>query len=356
MKVIGKTLLLTFITCGLTAAILFAMDHYYMGGSGSDKINTDKMSAKSTVLRSDALGKNNGRDAGPQPMASAQAGGTLAGRGQEKTGRDASNVQKSTAEAQTAGGVQKSAAGGQTAGGSQKSGGKAGKTAEKQKEKADKNQEKGAGKNNQQKEDAQKKHTFCRVSKRYFSDAVFIGDSRTVGLMDSGLLPDATYYAKVGIGIQGVLSQRFISEGGTMLTLEEALSRHSFAKVYLMVGINDMSGGDVEWFMEKYREILDIVQHTQPDAIVYIQGNIPMGYYVQDFSGGALNNENLKLRNEASAQLAGKSSIFYLKVEDLYSDANGNLNTYFSADGLHIKPEYYPIWVDYLLHHAAVQE
>ena len=39
-----------------------------------------------------------------------------------------------------------------------------------------------------------------------------------------------------------------------------------------MIGINDMSMGDTQWFKEKYAEILNTVRRTQPDAIIYIQG------------------------------------------------------------------------------------
>lgn len=116
-----------------------------------------------------------------------------------------------------------------------------------------------------------------------------------------------------------------------------------------------MSAGDTEWFTEKYRQLLELVRTTQPEAVIYIQGNIPMGYDIQDMSG-ALNNANLKRRNDASRLLADGRDIFYLEVEEIYEDAGGNLNSYFSSDGLHIRPQYYPLWVDYLQHHAIVRE
>ena len=210
-------------------------------------------------------------------------------------------------------------------------------------------------KEEQKKEERKKQSTFHKVSENYFSDAVFIGDSRTVGMAESGLLPEAVCYAKVGIGIGGLLSQRFIFQGGRMLTLAQALQERSFRKVYLMIGINDMSAGDTEWFTEKYRQLLELVRTTQPEAVIYIQGNIPMGYDIQDMSG-ALNNANLKRRNDASRQLADDRDIFYLEIEEIYEDAGGNLNPYFSSDGLHIRPQYYPLWVDYLQHHAIVRE
>lgn len=197
------------------------------------------------------------------------------------------------------------------------------------------------------------RYTFQTVTEDYFSDALFIGDSRTVGMQQSGLLPGAVFYAKTGIGIGEILSERIVNENGYMITVKDALSRHSFGKVYIMIGINDISAGDTEWFAERYTEILDAVRSTQPHAVIYIQGNIPMSYAAQDLHG-ALNNQNLRLRDEASKALADWKTVFYLDVNTLYADANGHLASMYTTDGLHIKPNYYPLWTDYLKHRAIV--
>lgn len=195
--------------------------------------------------------------------------------------------------------------------------------------------------------------SFQTVTEDYFSDALFIGDSRTIGMQQSQLLPASCYYAKTGIGIGDILSERIVNEGGYMTSVADALSRHSFGKVYIMIGINDISRGDVDWFLEQYQKILDTVARTQPHAIVYIQANIPMSYGKQDLNG-TLNNRNLALRNEASSTLADSKTVFYLDISQVYADAYGNLASLYTRDGLHVKPDHYALWVDYLLHHAIV--
>ncbi len=202
--------------------------------------------------------------------------------------------------------------------------------------------------------DDKSRSTFQTVSEEYFSDALFIGDSRTVGMLQSHLLPQASYYAKTGIGIGSILSARIVNEGGWMTSIRDALSRHSYGKVYIMIGINDISNGDVDWFTEQYQDILNTVRQTQPNAVIYIQGNIPMSYGTQDLDG-ALNNQNLSQRNEASRALADEETIFYLDIDKIYADENGHLKSTFTSDGLHVKSDYYPLWVDYLLHHAIVR-
>ncbi len=204
------------------------------------------------------------------------------------------------------------------------------------------------------KDTADTRYTFQTVTEEYFSDALFIGDSRTVGMQQSSLLPGAVFYAKTGIGIGDILTERIVNENGYLISVKDALSRHSFGKVYIMIGINDMSMGDTQWFKEKYAEILNTVRRTQPDAIIYIQGNIPMSYGTQDLHG-SLNNLNLRQRDEASKELADSKTIFYLDVNTLYADANGHLASMYTTDGLHIKPNYYPLWTDYLKHRAIVR-
>ncbi len=207
--------------------------------------------------------------------------------------------------------------------------------------------------NSGKKKNSGQDNTFHTVTEDYFSDALFIGDSRTVGMQQSGLLPNATFYAKTGIGIGELLSQCIVNEGGYLISVENALHRHSFGKVYIMIGINDMSMGDTDWFRQQYEKIIQAVRQTQPDAIIYIQGNIPMSYGIQDFDG-SLNNRNLRLRDEASRELADSETIFYLDVDTLYADKNGHLASMYTADGLHIKRNYYPLWVDYLEHRAII--
>lgn len=49
-------------------------------------------------------------------------------------------------------------------------------------------------------EEAPHTREFCMVDDDWFDDAVFIGDSRTVGLRDYGGLNNATFYASTGLG------------------------------------------------------------------------------------------------------------------------------------------------------------
>ncbi len=69
------------------------------------------------------------------------------------------------------------------------------------------------------------------VDDDWFDDAVFIGDSRTVGLRDYGGLDNATFYASTGLGIYDMWTEKFCEVDGEKTTLEDALSRRQFGKI-----------------------------------------------------------------------------------------------------------------------------
>ena len=72
----------------------------------------------------------------------------------------------------------------------------------------------------------------------YFDDAVFIGDSRTVGLRAFGSFVNSAYFAKTGISVNSFFMYPALDEE-TNLTLTQTLSQRQFKKVYIMIGVND---------------------------------------------------------------------------------------------------------------------
>ena len=97
---------------------------------------------------------------------------------------------------------------------------------------------------------------YMTVEDDYFSDAVFIGDSRTVGLYEYGGLEEiTTFYASKGLTIYRLFESEIVEAPGQKqkLTVEDALLNTEFRKIYLMVGINEMGTGTVETFTAKYK-------------------------------------------------------------------------------------------------------
>ena len=92
-------------------------------------------------------------------------------------------------------------------------------------------------------------YEFQQVDESYFDDALFIGDSRTVGLRDyTDLSEHADFFCETSLTIYKVLEEDFKNMG----TVKEALENKDYGKIYIMVGINELGRGTTEDFMGKY--------------------------------------------------------------------------------------------------------
>ena len=115
----------------------------------------------------------------------------------------------------------------------------------------------------------------------YFKDALFIGDSRTVGFQVSTSLK-ATFFAKISLNISQLNKNndvsRFITvnDNGTQVkcNVYEALEyKADYGKIYLCMGLSEL-GWDENAFFAQYRKTLDHLIAKMPDAKIYIQTNV----------------------------------------------------------------------------------
>ena len=199
---------------------------------------------------------------------------------------------------------------------------------------------------------------FTHVDKEYFEDAVFIGDSRTQGLYEYSNLADvATFYSKTSLTVYNLFEKPkdFIREGDEKLTLEQALSRHQFKKVYLMIGINEMGTGTPESFFEAYARAVYKIRELQPDAIIFVQGIMRVAGQ-KNASDPVFNNTNINIRNVEIETLANGKDIFYIDVNEAVCDENGNLYADWTFDQIHLKAKYYQVWENFLMEHGIVKK
>lgn len=197
---------------------------------------------------------------------------------------------------------------------------------------------------------------FSTVEDDYFGDALFIGDSRTVGMYEYGGLEDiSTFYAATGLTVYKLFDSAIVTVPGQKkkITVEEALQSNQFQKIYLMIGINEMGTGTVETFAKKYEEVVNHLLELQPEAIIYIQGIMKVTT-ARSEQGDYITNEGIEARNEAISLLEDKERIFYLDVNPELCDETGGLKEEYTFDGVHLKAQYIEIWKDFLKTHAIL--
>ena len=84
-------------------------------------------------------------------------------------------------------------------------------------------------------------YSYVTSDLHYFDDALFIGDSRTVGLHDYSNMKSADFYAKVSSTIYEIMDDPMIevaqSEqsyyGNTIISIRQALEKRHFGKIYM---------------------------------------------------------------------------------------------------------------------------
>ena len=195
---------------------------------------------------------------------------------------------------------------------------------------------------------------YCTVEDDYFEDALFIGDSRTVGMFEYGGLQDtARFCASTGLTVYKMMDAQIVEVPGERrkISAEELLSTEQFGKIYIMIGINEMGTGTVDSFADAYAEKVQRIRELQPDALIYIQGILKVSTERSE-QGDYINNEGIVARNEAISRLADNEHIFYLDVNPEVCGEDGGLIQEYTFDGIHLKAKYVGVWKDFLKCHA----
>jgi hypothetical protein len=202
---------------------------------------------------------------------------------------------------------------------------------------------------------AQNTSPFTRVDESYFDDALFIGDSRTVGLSQYSNWKNPVYYADVGLTVYSVFDKKFATVNGETMTIDQALQRQKFGKVYIMLGINELGRGTTETFAKKYGEVIGRIRELQPDAIIFIEGIMGVSKKKSD-SDPIFNNRNIQERNAALQSLADDRSVYYIDVNQVIMDATGGIPSDYTFDNVHLKAAYYKIWTEFLMDHGVIRK
>ena len=199
-------------------------------------------------------------------------------------------------------------------------------------------------------------YDYQKVKKDYFDDAVFIGDSRIVGMHDYSGLDNAQFFAKTGLTIYNLLDDEFVEDPdtGKNVSISYMLQHYTYGKIYMMVGINELGTGGTDYFKQAYKKVLHKMRKWQPDAIIYVQSI--MGVSPQkDRTDEVFNNTNIRDKNCAIADLTDGIHIFYLNIQEVYEDENHALSQELTFDDVHLYATHYDKWVKYLKNHAVVK-
>lgn len=194
---------------------------------------------------------------------------------------------------------------------------------------------------------------FQKAPDGYFEDALFIGDSRTVGIKEYGNIDGADFFATEGMSVYSIYQQSINISGVGDVSLEALLKSKTYGKIYIMMGINEL-GYNLSDNADAYRELVDMIKKYQPDAIIYIQANLHVSSSLSK-TDRTFNNTRIDNYNSLLAGIADNRSIFYIDVNELFDDASGGLGEEYTSDDIHIMGKYYSDWGAWIAERVIVR-
>ena len=193
---------------------------------------------------------------------------------------------------------------------------------------------------------------FTTVDESYFTDALFIGDSRLQGFGFWSGLP-ATYYCATGFQLYKYDTTKVVQTENGKVPIFDAMPYDAFTKIYIKVGLNELGYGTEENFEAKYAELIEKLREYEPHAVIYVHAILPVTE-AKSATDKAHNNPNIAVRNAGLEKFAKTQKAYFLDAGPVLSDLAGNLKPEMTSDGIHLKPEYMKIWRQYLCEHAIV--
>ncbi|MBQ6973096.1 MAG: hypothetical protein IJP86_12175 [Synergistaceae bacterium] len=163
---------------------------------------------------------------------------------------------------------------------------------------------------------------------------IFLGDSLTDWLSLSELLPGVRVLNR---GIAGDTTT------GVLQRLDEVI-RHKPAKLFLLIGTNDIALGTSERKITgNIREIITRIQEGSPETVIYLQTLIPVNSRYM----GCRHNMKIEAVNEGLRGIAEEKGCVLVDLHGLFEE-NGELPMSCSFDGLHLNGEGAVKWIEFV--------
>ncbi len=169
----------------------------------------------------------------------------------------------------------------------------------------------------------------------FFSDAIFVGDSRLAGIMLYSKPKVAGDFAVVSLNVSTVFTRKAIDMGdGKKITVADAIRRTEFNKCYIMFGINELSWPSPAGFIKNYKKVINLIREVNPDVEIYILNVFPVTVKYWE-KHPKMGNDRVQNLDRLIAKMAWEENLKLVNVAGALSDEYGNLPASCSSDGVH---------------------
>ena len=170
-----------------------------------------------------------------------------------------------------------------------------------------------------------------------FASSVIIGDSIAEGLIDYGILSSSNVIAQKGMVVSKAQTE-----------VSNAISRNP-QNIFISLGMNDLEyyRGNTDKFIGFYKERIEEIKSNSPITKIFVNNIMPVQEKAIEKNEYLLHiddyNEGLKaMCDEIGAVFIDNSGLIE-GMEDIYQN-----------DGIHLKYDFYPLWLDNMAKYAGI--
>ena len=195
----------------------------------------------------------------------------------------------------------------------------------------------------------------------YVNGMIFVGDSVTAKMKESGLLRGGQDTLQVWSGEGGDMTLDYNVDkamivdpaSGSFMTVAQAAEARSPKYMVITLGIrNGVQYCSEESFKEYYNKLIYSVKDASPNTRIILQSVFPVSKKFEKENAG-ITAEKIKIANGWISDIAKECGIAYLNTHSALCNTKGYLLTeYDSGDGLHLNTEGYKAVLQYIRTHG----
>ncbi|MCM1328349.1 MAG: GDSL-type esterase/lipase family protein [Ruminococcus sp.] len=189
----------------------------------------------------------------------------------------------------------------------------------------------------------------------YFDDAVFIGGKALSGLADYGYVKSENMIISDDITLANINTVMLSDgspdneEGG--ITAADTVIGKSPAKLYIMLGINDLDRIDSPDLFNGLESFIGSVKESLPNVKIYLMPLLPVS---AEMEGRIAANADIDAYNSRLLRFADRLKVCYIDVNTGFKGNDGRLPASAAElNGIKLKKEGYGKLAEYILTHTA---
>ena len=201
----------------------------------------------------------------------------------------------------------------------------------------------------------------------FFDDAVFVGDSVTLGLSNyvsneraagreclgkaQFLCSGSMSYSnsRGAVGAKNTIHPKY---NGKEVLIEDGIKLCGAKKVFIMLGMNDFSAYNLDFIKNNIRDTLDKIIAKNPGVTIYIESVTPIA---QGKEHGKFTNAGVDAFNDVLKGFCKEYGLQYVDVNSHLKDSAGCFKAEYCGDngtngmGIHMNPAGSKAWIDFLV-------